>query len=249
MTRDEALQTVRRHYPDAETTNRATEAMLDFFQRELQLSPQQLLLADSLCSDEVNSLEYPERAFDMVGPFRMGGLNGFPHAGITGMGAFAAHVPDGGAVVIYHAPHIGCSANGTLGEINRIGQSKASGCCGAARAALTKLQAGSLREGAPSDLDYQQGTIEQLFLAHAERILDAASPLKEATEVMAEAIIARVDLLAARTTFPARYVLLYGAILINGDPEMGSFSAARRLTLTEVATGKTTDCLSLLFKD
>ncbi len=244
MTSERALQVVRQHYPEADTTHNATEAMLVILQRDYGLHPRQVLLADSMCSDEINSIEYPPRALDMVGPFHMGGLNGFPHAGLTGMGAFAAHVPDNGAVLIYHAPHIGVSGDGTLGMIHRHGQATASGCCGAARAALAKLEAGHIEAGAPSELDYQQGVIEQLFLANAARILEAPVPLREATEVMYEAIAARVELLTARTQFPARWLILYGAVLINGDPGMGSFSAARRLTITEIETGSTTDLLS-----
>jgi Limiting CO2-inducible proteins B/C beta carbonyic anhydrases len=246
MTPDLALALVRRHYPEAETTHRATEAALAILQREYDLHPRQILLADSMCSDEINAIEYPPRALDMVGPFHMGGLNGFPHAGLTGMGAFAAHVPDNGAVMIYHAPHIGVSADGTLGMIHRHGQATPSGCCGAARAALAKLQAGQIHPGPPADLDYQQGVIEQIFLSNAARILQAPVPLREATEVMCEAIAARVELLTARTKFPARWLILYGAVLINGDPDMGSFSAARRLTIADLGSGETTDLMPLL---
>lgn len=235
------LAIVRQHYPEAITTADAVDRMLDLMRAEYALEPEQLLLADSICSDDVNSIEYPRRAFDMLGPFRMGGLNGFPHAGLTGMGAFAGHVPDEGAVVIYHAPHVGISRDGVLGSIRRKGQHKESGCCGAARAALAKLQAGTLVEGPPSELDYQQETIEQLFLRCRERILGAAVPLREATEVMYEAIAERIDLLTSRTTFPARYLVRFGGILVNGDPDMGSFSVARRLVVTDLQSGAERD--------
>ena len=242
----EALAAVRRHYPGAVTTDEAVHRLLDVVRRECGLDAAQLLLADSICSDDVNSIEYPERAAQMLGPFRLGGLDGFPHAGVTGMGAFAAHVPDGGGVVIYHAPHIGVGRDGTLGMILRPGQHARSGCCGAARAALAKLQAGTLVEATPSDMDYQQGTIEQFLLAARARILGAADPLKEATEVMYEAIATRIDALVARTTFPARWVILFGGILVNGDADMGSYSAARRVVARELGTGAERDLLPLL---
>lgn len=239
----EALAAVRRHYPGAVTTDEATHRLLDAVRRECGLDASQLLLADSICSDDVNSIEYPERASQMLGPFKLGGLDGFPHAGVTGMGAFAAHVPDGGGVVIYHAPHIGVSRDGTLGMILRAGQHAKSGCCGAARAALAKLEAGSLVAGAPSDMDYQQGTIEQLFLASRERILGAPDRLREATEVMYEAIAARIDALVARTTFPAKWVILFGGILVNGDADMGSYSSARRVVARNLETGEERDLM------
>ena len=41
---------------------------------------------------------------DLLGPFKMGGLNGFPFTGLTGMSAFSSHVPDNGAVLIFYGP-------------------------------------------------------------------------------------------------------------------------------------------------
>jgi hypothetical protein len=58
---------------------------------------------------------------------------------MTGMGAFASHVPDCGAVFIYYGPHIGITKSGAIGEIYRLGQAHNSGCCGAAKGALAKL--------------------------------------------------------------------------------------------------------------
>ena len=49
----------------------------------------------------------------------MGGLDGFPFTGLTGMGAFASHVPDDGAVFVYYGPHIGITKDGVIGEIHR----------------------------------------------------------------------------------------------------------------------------------
>jgi len=236
-----ALDIVRSHYPEAETTGVAVDRLLDLMKSEYSLVPSQLLLADSICSDDVNSIEYPPRAFEMVGPFKLGGLDGFPHAGLTGMGAFASHVPDGGAVVVYHAPHIGVSRDGSLGVIRRVGQDRPSGCCGAARAALAKLQAGTIVPSAPSPLDYQQETIEQLFLTEGPRILNAAVPLQEATEVMYEAIAARIDLLVQRTKIPARWLVLFGGILVNGDHDAGSFSVLRRLIVRDLHSGESRD--------
>lgn len=242
----DALAAVRRHYPDAITTQDATQRLLDLLASEYGLPSHRLLLADSICADDVNSVEYPSAATTMVGPFKLGGLNGFPHAGLTGMGAFASHVPDGGGIIVYHAPHIGVSESGALGVIRRPGQSRATGCCGAARAALARLEAGSISGERPDDLDYQQGTVELVLLRKKDRILAAADRLKEATEVMYEAIAERIDLLVSRTTFPARYLVRFGGILINGDDGAGSFSSARRVLLTDLTTGAHRDLKSAL---
>lgn len=240
------LATVRSHYPTAMTTVESTERHLALFQRRLGLKPADVLLADSLCSDDITTIEYPKVAYEMPGPFKLGGLDGFPFAGLTGMAAFSGHVPDEGAVCIYHGPHIGVAGDGTLGQILRPGQATRSGCCGACRAALAKLQAGEIRPGEIDELDYQQQTIEQILLRQADRILTAAHPLKEATEVVSEAIAERIDLLCARTTYRARYLIRTGAIVVNGDHDMGSFSVPTRLLVTDLHTGTTEDLLAEL---
>jgi hypothetical protein len=174
----------------------------------------------------------------------MGGLNGFPFAGLTGMSAFAHHVPQDGAVFLFHAPHIGITQEGGVGEVLRPGQTAPSSCCGAAKAALGKLLRNEIKAGEVTDLDYQQNTIEQIFLAKRERIAEAREPMMEATEVMYEAIQDRIDALAARTQYPCRYVILMGAIIINGGHQAGSFLSSRRLVCMDPASGKREDLLS-----
>ena len=53
-----------------------------------------------------------------------------------------------------------------------------------------------------------------------------------------------IDLLVGRTRFPARWVVRFGGILVNGDGDMGSFSVARRLLLTDQQSGVTRDLLA-----
>ena len=125
--------------------------------------------------DDVNAIQYPPRAYEMLGPFKMGGLNGYPFAGVKGMNAFALHVPEDEAVVVFYAPHIGITKDGTIEEIHRFGQSVNSACCGAAKGALSKLLNNEIEEGNITNLDYQMNTIEQIFLKQAERIKSANS--------------------------------------------------------------------------
>jgi Limiting CO2-inducible proteins B/C beta carbonyic anhydrases len=241
MKKKDKLEIVKQHYPTAMTTLDTVNKMLTMFEEQYDLEARQIMLADSICSDDVNSMEYPASARNMLGPFKMGGLNGFPFTGLTGMGAFAAHVPENGAVFIYYAPHIGISKHGNLGEINRVGQSKPSGCCGAARAALNKLINNQIEPGKITELDYQMNYIEQLFYKQKERILQSAQPLKEATEVMYEAIDDRILQLVQLTKYNCRFVIIMGAILINGDYDMGSFSVCKRFEITDLNTKQKTD--------
>ncbi len=243
MKKREKLAIVRQHYPTAITTIDSVNRLIDFVESRLDLEPAQIMLADSICSDDVNSIQYPARAHEFLGPFKMGGLDGYPFTGLTGMGAFASHVPDEGAVIVYYGPHIGISKSGTVGEIHRIGQHNHSGCCGAAKGALNKLLMNELEEGKVTELDYQMNTIEQILLKERNRIAAASIPLKEATEVIYEAIDKRINELVAATKYNCKYVILMGAILINSDSDVGSFNCSRRFDVIDLATGQRTSYL------
>ena len=232
------IETVRKWYPKALTSIDTVNRLLDTIERELGLQPNQLMHADSMCCDDVNAIQYPPRALEMLGPFHLGGLNGFPFAGITGMNAFAHHVPEDGAVIVFYAPHIGITKDGTIGEIHRFGQSNNSACCGAAKGALGKLLDGKIIEGNISLLDFQMNTIEQIFLHQKERILKAENQIFEATEVMYEAIDDRIEVLVKETHYPCKYVLLVGAIFINGDKDMGSFCQYKKFDCINLETGE-----------
>ncbi|MEZ5053635.1 MAG: hypothetical protein R2807_02525 [Chitinophagales bacterium] len=232
------LTTVRKWYPKALTSIDTVNRLLDTIERELGLQPNQLMHADSMCCDDVNAIQYPPRAMEMLGPFHLGGLNGFPFSGITGMNAFAHHVPEDGAVIVFYAPHIGITKDGTIGEIQRIGQSNSSACCGAAKGALGKLLEGKIIEGNISSLDFQMNTIEQIFLHQKDRILKAKNQIFEATEVMYEAIDDRIEVLVKETHYPCKYVLLVGAVFINGDKDMGSFCQYKKFDCLNLETSE-----------
>lgn len=231
------LDIVRKWYPNALTSIDTIDRLLDTIEKYLGLKPHQLMHADSMCCDDVNAIQYPPRAYEMLGPFKMGGLNGYPFAGITGMNAFAHHVPENGAVVVFYAPHIGITNEGTIGEINRIGQTQNSACCGAAKGALGKLLNDQIIEGNISSLDFQMHTIEQIFLHNKERIMAAPNQLFEATEVMYEAIDNRIEVLVKETRYLCKYVILVGAVFINGDKEMGSFCQYKKFDCIDLETG------------
>ncbi len=245
MKKREKLSVIHQYYPQAVTTIDSVNKLIDFIEAELDLEPTQVMLADSICSDDVNSIQYPARAHELLGPFKMGGLDGFPFTGLTGMGAFASHVPDEGAVFVYYGPHIGITKDGKIGEIHRVGQSKNSGCCGAAKGALNKLLNNAIVEGHVTDMDYQMNTIEQILLKAKDRITAADIPLYEATEVIYEAIDKRINELVAQTNYKCRYVILMGAILINSDSDMGSFTEARRFDVINLATQERKSMLGL----
>jgi len=244
MKKREKLAIIRKYYPNAITTIDSVNKFIDFVEGELDLEPSKLMLADSICSDDVNSIQYPSRAHEFLGPFKMGGLDGFPFTGITGMEAFASHVPDDGAVFIYYGPHIGITKDGTLGEIHRLGQSKNSGCCGAAKGALGKLLNNQIEEGNISEMDYQMNTIEQILYKQKDKIVNAPIPLFAATEVIYEAIDKRINELVEKTNYNCKYVILMGAVLINSDSDMGSFTHTKRFDIINLVTKERQSLLS-----
>jgi hypothetical protein len=244
MKKKDKLGIIQKHYPKAQTTIDSVNHFIDFIENQLDLEPSQVMMADSICSDDVNSIQYPVRTQEFLGPFKMGGLDGFPFTGLTGMGAFASHVPDEGAVSIYYGPHIGITKDGTIGEIHRHGQNKNSGSCGAAKGALNKLINNLIIEGNVTDIDYQMNTIEQILLSEKQRILSAPIPLKEATEVIYEAIDKRMEELLSGTKYNCKYLILFGAIHINSDSDMGSFNETRKFDVIDLKTGIRTNYLS-----
>jgi len=246
MRKREKLEILRRWYPNAMTTIDSVNKLIDFIEGELDLEPRNIMMADSICSDDVNSIQYPARSQEFLGPFKMGGLDGFPFTGLTGMGAFASHVPDNGAVMIYYGPHIGITKSGVYGEIARLGQHNNSNCCGAAKAALSKLMNDQIVPGNITELDYQMNTIEQILYRHKSRILGAKTPLYEATEVLYEAIDQRINELVERTKYQCHYVILVGAILINSDADMGSFTTTKRFDVLNLSNGQRKSYLDTL---
>lgn len=103
-----------------------------------------MLLATSLCCDEVNRPLEHELTKAYGDNFNLGGLAGFPSAGITGVKAMSAHIPDddGGSCLIVYAPHVGIDSNLQFGKLNRRGMRPTTGsssCCGSAVAAVNHL--------------------------------------------------------------------------------------------------------------
>jgi hypothetical protein len=246
ITSEKTLPAVRKYYPNAINIDRITDELFDIFKSELGLKPNQIIHADSICSDDVNNIEYPEHARQMLGPFNLGGLCGFPFTGITGITAFAHHVPKNGAVMIYYGPHIGVSKQGEVGKLLRVGQSLHSSCCGAVNAAIKKLFKDEIIENEITELDYQQNIIEQILFNHKERIEKAEHPIFEATEVLFNAIENRVNELATKTDYPCKHIILVGGIIINSDYDAGSYFECRTFKIIDTETGISKDVISLI---
>jgi hypothetical protein len=246
ITSEKTLPSVRKHYPKAINIDRITDKLFAIFKSELGLKPNQIIHADSICSDDVNNIEYPEHARQMLGPFNLGGLCGFPFTGITGITAFAHHVPKNGAVMIYYGPHIGVSKQGEVGKLLRVGQNIHSSCCGAVNAAINKLLKNEIIENNITELDYQQNIIEQILLSNKERIAKAEHPIFDATEILYTAIENRINALATKTDYPCKHIILVGGIIINSDYDAGSYFECRTFKIIDTETNVTKNVLPLI---
>ncbi len=232
---------VKNFYPDAVSLESLMHNAVQSIFNEYDYTPSQVLLANSICSDDINSLEYPAEARQMLGPFELGGLNGFPFTGLTGMSAFASHVPDDGAVMIFYGPHIGITTHGVIGRVTRPGQHKESNCCGAAALALSRLNDPERFD----ELDIQQSILEKILKANRERIITAEIPEMEIAEIFYEENEKRLLQLISKTEFSGNHIFLVGGIIINCRQKFGSFISLRNNEVLDAKTKKNISHLAI----
>ncbi|MES2790578.1 MAG: hypothetical protein V4719_13285 [Planctomycetota bacterium] len=227
-----ATKAVHPYYPDAITASVFVEAFLWYAKSILGVSENRIAFLSSVCSDDLNSIELPDN--DMVGPFILGGLDGYPFVGKTGLGAFSHHIPEQGAALLFYGPHVGITDAGQVGKVVRPGQSTPSDCCGAAMAGLKKLASGGISYKPPCDFavdDYQQETLEQLLLKHADEILGSGDSEDGRQFVRLTEVVYRemkqtlLDLLKGVIFEVPAFV--FGGILINKDGGKSSSIAMR----------------------
>ncbi|WP_406698249.1 hypothetical protein V5E97_05270 [Singulisphaera sp. Ch08] len=229
-----AANNVRPYYPEAVELHYYLDAFLLYVKYEFGLSENQIGFLTSICSDDLNNVGMPRTK--MVGPFVQGGLDGYPFAGITGLGAFSHHIPEPGSALMFFGPHVGITKDGQVGKVIRPGQSKPSDCCGAAAAALKALEEGKIPHKEPYEYpvdDYQQETIRQIVLRHKDAILGAGA-VKDPRRfvVMSEVIYQETKQVFQRLLESTHFgspAFFLGGILINQDDGNESLIALRDL--------------------
>ena len=140
-------------------------------------SPDNTLFAHSVCSDEVNN-KNEELVALMVSRwhegFALGGLGGLPFAGKSGFRAYLHHVPDRGRLLVLFAPHVGIDESGTIGALQRDGQTAVSKACGAGIGAYKALLAKAT--GAPPKPDVVDNARDDPFDPELATIIDKLAP-------------------------------------------------------------------------
>ena len=174
---------IEKEFPGAMPYEVAIDSLLQRLAK-VGIDADDILWGQSTCVDDITNTKNKLSHSKIKGPFTFGGLSGLPFTGITGMNAFAHHVPEDGTALLFVGPHVGYNQDGGWGKILRHGQTHTSTCCGALVAALGKLQKNEINEGIPAEDDHQEQVIEQLALSHQDEILKAQEPLLSLTHVV-----------------------------------------------------------------
>ncbi|WP_154858054.1 hypothetical protein [Cyclobacterium xiamenense] len=227
-------QIVKKEFPNARDAKDTSIHFLGKMQIEHQLDVSKILMATSVCSDDIN---VPSTTFFNVlfGPFVMGGLGGIPFVGKTGMTAYAHHIPDEGSAFIFYGPHIGITLDGELGKMFRPRMEEKGNSCGALMLALNRLQHDGYTPIVNDD-DYQQMKLEESLLPFRAEILASENPPKAITEATYGIIDNKIRqyLKTCKDEFHADKVTLLGGIIINTDYGLDDYFDARNFEVIDL---------------
>jgi hypothetical protein len=224
---------VLKHYPNALDTRDTSIRYLGLLQNGHDIDISKMLMATSLCSDDIN---IPSTSFFSVvwGPFFLGGLGGLPYAGITGLTAFAHHIPDDGTAFIFYGPHIGVTLDSDIGKMYRPRQEKAGACCGALMLALERFKDDAYKPELKND-DYQQSYLESLLYPRREEIVNDKIPQRKITECTFELIDQMLHeyLREVKDEFKVDKIGLLGGIVINTDFGIDDYFSVRNFEVIQ----------------
>ncbi|PRX57461.1 hypothetical protein [Flagellimonas meridianipacifica] len=227
-------EVVKSHFPSAIDAKDTSIQYLGKMQMEHDIDISKVLMATSVCSDDIN---VPSTTFFNVlfGPFIMGGLGGLPFAGQTGMTAFAHHIPDGGSAFIFYGPHIGITLDGDLGKMYRPRQEETGNSCGALMLALNRFHDSSYRPVINDD-DYQQIKLEESLLDYREDILKSENKEKAITEATYNIIDKKIHkhIVSCKNEFHVDKVTLLGGIIINTDYGLDDYFVAKNFEVIDL---------------
>ena len=212
-------QAIKTLFPDAMEEEWFQKKSIERLTQIHQFDFERMIVATSVCSDEINRSmtdpEYPGLSRDR---FQLGGLAGYPFTGVTGLKAFASHIPDNGFAVIFYGPHIGISGDGTVGKVCRHHQDHTTSSCAALHMTIQHYLEPSSGELEDS-LDHQELEIIRKLEEHRDEIAQSPEPLLTATTYFYDVIDQRLQELfeRAKDSFKGIRVAWIGGITINTD--------------------------------
>ncbi|OJJ22335.1 hypothetical protein BKI52_06530 [marine bacterium AO1-C] len=228
-------EVVKKHFPDAMDAKDTSIHYLGKMKNEHNLDVSKVLMATSVCSDDIN---IPSTTFFNVlfGPFIMGGLGGLPFVGQTGMTAYAHHIPDQGSAFIFYGPHIGVTIDGDLGKMYRPRQENPGNSCGALMLALSRFQGSNDYKPVLNDDDYQQMKLEESLLPYKDEVLKSENPQKAITEATYDIIDKKIHeyLKTCKGEFSVDKVTLLGGIIINTDYGLDDYFVAKNFEVIDL---------------
>jgi hypothetical protein len=153
---DNYSKIINQHYSKATTSENFGDKAKAFISN-YGYAPSNVLLSDSICSDDVDGPIYadvtnigqtPSSLNEFLGAFMSGGLAGYPHTGTLGIAAWASHATTttNGALFLINMPHIGISIDNQVGRIKRRGKASngLDNTCGAVATAIAWVMANAV---------------------------------------------------------------------------------------------------------
>ena len=225
---------VKEFYPNAMDAKDTSIHYLGLMQNEHHIDVSKVLMATSVCSDDIN---VPSTTFFNVlfGPFVMGGLGGLPFVGQTGMTAFAHHIPDEGSAFIFYGPHIGVTLDGDLGKMYRPRMEEKGNSCGALMLALSRLKEDSYSP-VISENDYQQMKLEESLLPYRDEIVNSKHPEVAITDATYKVIDEKIHgfIKDCKDQFHVDKITLLGGVIINTDYGLDDYFDTRNFEVIDL---------------
>jgi hypothetical protein len=226
---------LQKEFPGAIPGHEFSDSLIHYLQKKYDIQPAKMLLGASTCVDDIIYTKNFHFHSEIKGPFHLGGLAGLPFTGISGLEAFAHHIPDSGTLVLLVEPHIGYSSKKGWGFVLRHDQHEASACCGALMGTLAKLQAGTLTADITED-DYQGGKIAALALLHKTEILNAANPIITLTRITSRAAEKQISAHVLDVDMKhAKYIVIISGVIINTDFSFTDYQYMDHVMIYDVA--------------
>jgi hypothetical protein len=234
----ETASKIREAFPGAMPAYQFSDSLIHYLNTRYGIRPEQVLIGASTCVDDIIYTKNFHLHPEIKGPFHLGGLAGLPFTGVSGLEAFAHHIPDGGVMLLLVEPHIGYSDEAGWGYVLRHDQHEPSSCCGALMGTLSKLKAGQLTADV-SEEDYQGGKIAEFTLAHQKQILDSENPIIELTKITSDVAEQQINAHVLEVDLAhVKFIVIVSGVIINTNYEFTDYQYIDRISVYDVGKKK-----------
>ncbi len=217
---------VKQYFDEFSTMSEASRnAVLEIAEKE-GIDMNRIIVATSLCFDELNHHQAKMNLPSPQGTFIMGGLAGYPFVGEIGLTAFSDHIPDGGAALFIFGSHIGISRTGEVGKVKRVGQHRHTNTCGALMMVQDHILSTAIHQIDPADYsEFQPEFLALRLLPKIEEIKSAEVPILKTTHLVYDEIEKEIlTLINNHPTLLNKYpVYILGGIVINTDETLPNY--------------------------